>query len=127
MEELNREEVYSFSYTNREDGKQVSTVFHPIGDTWNDILPEFRRFLQGVGFEFSPSQVLDFVNTEDCNEPVITSVSIKQERDLAGHYLDGYSSGFQEAVALIRKNVIQQLTLQDAQILDNYLKAMTPL
>ena len=126
-EKISREEVYSFSYTNREDGRQISSSFHPIGDTWEGILPEVRSFLQGVGFEFGPSQVLTFVDQSECKAIEITSDLIKQEREYAGRYLEGYTDGFAEAVALIRRNIIQQLTLQDAQILNNYLNAMTPL
>ena len=126
-EEINREEVYSFSYTNREDGRQITASFHPLGDTWEGVLPEIRSFLQGVGYEFGPSQVLTFVDQSERKAIEITPELVRQEREYAGRYLEGFTDGFAEAVAIIRKNVIQQLNLQDAQILNNYLNAMTPL
>lgn len=126
-EKINREEVYTLSYINREDGRQITASFHSMGDTWEGVLPEIRSFLQGVGFEFGTSQILTFVDQSECKAVEITPDLIKQEREYAGRYLEGYTDGFAEAVALIRRNIIQQLTLQDAQILNNYLNAMTPL
>lgn len=127
MEEISREEVYTLTYINREDGRQITASFHPLGDTWEGVLPEIRAFLQGVGFEFGTSQVLTFVDQSECKAMEITPETIRHEREYAGRYLEGYTDGFAEAVTLIRKNMIQQLTLQDAQILSNYLNAMTPL
>ena len=122
-EEINREEVYSFSYTNREDGRQISTSFHPIGDTWEHILPEFRSFLQGVGFEFYPGNDLRFVDTSAV-EAKTTEECKHVEMEKSGHWIEGYSAGFQEAVNQIQRNVIKLLTLQDAQILNKYLKSI---
>ena len=66
MEDIvNRNVVYSFSYIDKEYGRQVTSTFHPADETWDSLLPEFKQFLLGIGFQFNVSEELRIVDTSE--------------------------------------------------------------